>query len=443
MTLYIIYIIKSKKIEVFFFIRILLILGIILGTIGTLQYFKIDIFRMEWFKKIIFNSVGENANINFEASEGRVYLTVYNPNYVGVIMSILIIIAINTIILSGNKINKVLSFIALPLMLISMFGSYSRSGMLGVVLGLIVITLVNIKRIWKYKYIFVFLLIIIIGITLAVNNKTDDKIKNRFLSIFKMEKIPYNNLMNIETTQDRIIITYNENKYSLLMFERSPIGLVLEDKKNILPKFKDGAYHFEIGDMENIFISVGKYNGSDFWQFKIDRKKWNFASTENGIKYINGVGKFTTTEMKPYAKIFEGYENIGSDRIYIWSRSIPLIKDRIFIGYGPDLYAIAFPQDDYIYKAKFLYYKNMIVDKPHNMYLQYLVNFGFPVFLAYMYILINIIYINLKKKNENLYIRSIVISSIAVIIVVSFFNDSTVSTSPLMWSLIGLGYSEV
>jgi hypothetical protein len=249
---------------------------------------------------------------------------------------------------------------------------------------------------------------------------------------------------DIETTDDRILITYNENKYSLLNDGRSEIKLVLENENGkVFPEFKEDSYYFEVGDMENISVKVGKYNGSYFWQFKIDRKEWNFMPTEKGIKYINGVGKLTTTEAKPYIKLFEGYEKMGSGRVYIWSRSIPLIKDRVFTGYGPDVYVIAFPQDDYIYKAKFFHNQNIIVDKPHNMYLQYLINFGVPAFLAFIYILLNIIHINLRRKDENLYIRSIAISSIIVIMIVSFFNDSTVSTSPLMWILIGLGYSEI
>ena len=443
MALYIIYIIKNEKIDFYKLIRIIIVLGLILGALGTLQYYKIDIFKTDWFKKIMVGSLGKDVNLNFTMGEGRVYLTVFNPNYVGVIMSTFIMISLNVIIFSKNKINKIISFISLPLMIISLLGSYSRSGMFALAVGLIVLIVFNYKNLWKYKYIFIVLLIVIIGVTSVVNTKMDNRIKDRFISIFKIDKVPYSNLTNIETTEDRIIITYNDKKYSLLMNNQSEIGLVLEDKEEIFPIFNGEKYYFEEEVMKNIAINMGMYKDLFYWEFKIDGKKWYFAPTDDGIKYLNSIAKLTTTEAAPYTKIFEGYERVGSGRIYIWSRSIPVIKERMITGYGPDIYTIAFPQEDHIYKLKFLRNQDIIVDKPHNMYLQYLINFGVPAFISFLFIILGVLYASIKRKDGDLYIRSIAISCMAVIVTVVFFNDSTVSTSPLMWSLIGIGYSQL
>ena len=48
--------------------------------------------------------------------------------------------------------------------------------------------------------------------------------------------------------------------------------------------------------------------------------------------------------------IFTSHESFASSRGYIWSRTIPLLKETLFIGTGADTFVIAFPQDDYIGK---------------------------------------------------------------------------------------------
>ena len=444
MAAYILYILKNKKVELYLIIRIIIILGIILGVIGTLQYFKMDLFRMEWFKNVVVDSaLGVNSQVNFAMPDGRVYLTVYNPNYVGVLMSMLIIVFLNVFILSENRMNKFLSLIGIPLMIISLLGSGSRSGMFALVIGIIVLIAINIKKMWKYKYLFIIMLLVIFGVVNFINEKTDGYVQKRFVSIFKIEKKEITGLQNIETRDERIIITYNDEKYSILKYKNSPIGLVLEKEKNIIPRYKDGSYYFNVDGIDKMTIQVGKYDEHSFWQFKIDKEKWNFIYTDKGMMYINNVGKLTSMKVAPNIKMLEGYEKLGSSRVYIWSRSLPLIKERMITGYGPDMYVIAFPQDDYIYKAKFFSNRNIVVDKPHNMYLQYLVNFGVPAFIFFLLILLNAIYIGFRNKEENEYLKSIAVSSIFVIATVMFFNDSTVSTSPLMWTLIGIGSSQV
>ena len=48
----------------------------------------------------------------------------------------------------------------------------------------------------------------------------------------------------------------------------------------------------------------------------------------------------------PHAN-FHGLEYLGSGRLYIWSRILPMLKHDILKGSGPDTFAEVFPQNDY------------------------------------------------------------------------------------------------
>ena len=79
---------------------------------------------------------------------------------------------------------------------------------------------------------------------------------------------------------------------------------------------------------------------------------------------------------------FEGKEKLGSSRGYIWSRSLPLLKNTLFLGFGPDTFPVYFPQHDYFAKMIFLGNPYNIVDKPHNVYLQTAINTGLISLIA-------------------------------------------------------------
>ena len=106
---------------------------------------------------------------------------------------------------------------------------------------------------------------------------------------------------------------------------------------------------------------------------------WNFGTYEGKIYYIasSGQGIELSGEVKSFG--FKGHETFATNRGYIWSRSIPLIMDTIFLGHGADTFEMFFPHDDYAGKYNIGYYNdtdNVIIDKPHNMYIATAINTG-------------------------------------------------------------------
>ena len=109
---------------------------------------------------------------------------------------------------------------------------------------------------------------------------------------------------------------------------------------------------------------------------------------DNSIHIINTNSKKDVDIEFPETFGFKGKEKLGSMRGYIWSRSIPMLKNNLILGSGPDTFAFRFPQNDLIG----LYYAydtpNTIVDKPHNLYLQIALNDGVIALLAFLAIMI-------------------------------------------------------
>ncbi|WP_342473091.1 O-antigen ligase family protein [Metasolibacillus sp. FSL H7-0170] len=128
----------------------------------------------------------------------------------------------------------------------------------------------------------------------------------------------------------------------------------------------------------------------------------------------------------------------ASGRIYIWNKSIELVKNRPLLGYGMDTLMYNFPHTNIETRANF-WYDNIITDKPHSLYVGWLYGTGVIGFLS----MIGIIFFTVAKplkevyKNNNsiLWIMGI---AWAAYLIQGFFNDSLPSISAPMWILAGI-----
>ena len=175
-----------------------------------------------------------------------------------------------------------------------------------------------------------------------------------------------------------------------------------------------------------------------------DEMQYPVAFTNGGIKYIGIGGQLVDIE-HPQSIGFKGKETFATSRGYIWSRTFPLLKDTIFIGHGPDSYALYFPQKDVVGKSIAYKQPNIVVDKPHNWYLQIAVNTGILSLLAIIILLllfswnsIKIFKLN-KEKNDESIIGVCILVSIIGYCIAGIFNDSVVSVAPIFWIILGMG----
>ena len=146
---------------------------------------------------------------------------------------------------------------------------------------------------------------------------------------------------------------------------------------------------------------------------------------------------------------FEGKEELGSSRGYIWSRTLPLLKNCLVTGYGADTFTYVFPQNDML--AKYYSYKQfgqgfyITVDKPHNLYLQIFFSNGLLALIAFLAIVLFYLvdcfrlYALRKSYRPEQAMGAAVMLGIVGYLTAGLFNDSVVSVAPVFWILLGTG----
>ena len=234
--------------------------------------------------------------------------------------------------------------------------------------------------------------------------------------------------LTIGISEDSLYFTDTQGK------NLEPIMKEAEDKLNI--SFTDSVYK-----NYNITIKGGI--------FTIDQQGINFRliCENNEFKLLGTKEEQVDDIIKPASLGFSGKERLGSARGYIWSRSLPLLKNSLLLGYGPDTFVIEFPQYDYIGKIRAYGTTQMIVDKPHNMFLQIAMNTGVLSLLSVLVLFGFYIVQSLKLYIKNINNKSIAtVSGVGIFLGIcgylgaAFFNDSIVAIAPVFWVLLGLGF---
>lgn len=169
------------------------------------------------------------------------------------------------------------------------------------------------------------------------------------------------------------------------------------------------------------------------------------VATGSGFKLINQFGK--AVDIQEVETLgFAGCQGLGSNRGYIWSRTLPMLKKALLIGYGPDTFAFHFPNHDYLGKLR-VWPGGIftMIEKPHNLYLQIAINSGvisllaiLALFAVYLHASAKIYW---KCRFENFSEMSGlgIMAAIVAYLVAAFFNDSIVGIAPVFWGLLGMG----
>jgi hypothetical protein len=337
------------------------------------------------------------------------------------------------------------------LMIATWLGSNSRAGYLGVSFGLIMLAILfrkNIRRDYrKILAMFGGLILVVIVMNFASDGRTfsqfsrlnpaNEEVRLEQISEkeVRIEDIVINgNIVNIKTEND--LLTIDSSNNNLLFLDE--LGDVLEVTigNDTEITINDPTYdHYGIVlDRDNRLLTIDSYG-----------KTIPLYYTPDGFRMI-GPGKSLIIPSKPeYVEFFEGREKFASSRGYIWSRSIPMLKETIVLGYGPDTYTIEFPQDDVVGKLNSFSSYRTVVDKPHNMYLQIGINTGVISLLAmlsvFMIYLVDSLRILYRKKIESYmdYIGLGLFIGVASYLVAAMFNDQIISVAPLFYGVLGLG----
>jgi hypothetical protein len=137
-------------------------------------------------------------------------------------------------------------------------------------------------------------------------------------------------------------------------------------------------------------------------------------------------------------------QNMGmlTRRGYIWYYSAELVKENFVFGYGPDNLYYNFPQMN----PHKNYMQDLLIDKPHNMYLQVLLDTGIFGLIGFMILLVGLLLKSNKAIDleEDLYKKTYFKALMLVIMaymIQGMVNDNHMTIQPTVYLIMGIGAS--
>ncbi|PHV70146.1 hypothetical protein CS063_11760 [Sporanaerobium hydrogeniformans] len=444
---------------------------IVMTFIGFTQYIGRDVLISDLGLKLIvpesLKEIRETITVSFE--KARITGTLYNPNYVGSFAVVLIPLFAVVIPQEKRLFKKVFLGVMIVCNLFLLLGSGSRAGMVGLGVSLLVVILLLAKKILKKLK------------RLSQNKKLAVGIVATILivvttTLFITKDIALGKLKSL-VSEGVALLTPVSKDYDYkdnlpirdMRVQEGKLTLVTQEHELNLEVQKEGiVFTTETGEKVDYYLVDDMYLTEDSRFSPIKFSLFYRTDTPNVVGAIGVIenekarflyhlgGEAGFTLVHPYDQRaieivdaesigFRGKELLGSSRGYIWSRTLPLLKETWLIGKGPDTYAMVFPQNDYWGKYYALSDIYTVVDKPHNLYLQIAVNQGIIALLSFLVMVLVYIVDSFKlyglKKHYGVdeLIGLGMLLSVIGYLAAGIFNDSSVSVAPLFWVLLGIG----
>lgn len=435
---------------------ILVALGLsatLMSLLGLTQFIGKDFLMTNIGKKLIlpaqYEHIADSLSFTFAGSR-TIYATLYNINYVGVYMSMVFALAASMFLLIEDKKIK-LYFLALSIISFgTLLGSNSRAAQLGIIFYLFLAVILFRRELLKRWKAVALAAVIVAVLLIGVNASRGGAIFNRFIAGIKS--------ITTVTESDFEDIILEENKANIVFKDHEMT--VQAERNGLLFRDTDGEFiEMDVVD-GRIIAKTEPYNKHSFEVQDLDgnavilsrimtnrgERVINFVIDDGIMKVLDFNNRDFITDIKaPYVG-FEGRELMASSRGYIWSRTIPMLKETMIIGHGPDTYALHFPHRDFV--GKFLAFDNvnMIVDKPHNIYLQTAINTGLLSLISLLIIwgmyAVSSLKLYFSKVGYSTFTEAAGLSifmAVSVYLFTGLSNDSLVSVAPVFWMLLGLG----
>jgi O-antigen ligase len=440
----------------------------LLGLLGLSQGLGRDFFQTDIGKKLItpryFWEHIDSLNFTFQNKE--IYQTVYNINYVSFYLTLLIPLFGMLFIREKKLAKKIVWGLLFALLVYNLIGSKSSGGLAGMFVAVLIAVIVLNRKLLDWKKS----VLILIVITIAIGGITFDRwfseLSGAFNSMIttssamegKSEKegpAPGSVRPHIdyfETLDDAVHLSLNGEELRINITRQddgTAEGIILKDKEdNPLPlRPIEDKSTFSIEDERfRPYATITYASSEDQYYVLVNtvNMQWAFAITDDGMYYSNQLGNLVKLEKIP-SMGWENNQGFGSGRGYIWSRTLPMIKDTILLGHGADTYCIYFPHKDYAGKYNADWEINKIVDKPHNMYMGMAIGTGLISMLSLLvlwaiYIIQSIkLYLRTEFDSYISFVGAGIFFGICGFLVAGLVNDSSVSVMPMFYGLLGTG----
>ncbi|MDR0851973.1 MAG: O-antigen ligase family protein [Clostridiales Family XIII bacterium] len=468
--------------------------AVILSLIGFSQAIGHDFFRTTIGQKVLLpmsatlkdgtkiwdaiDTLAEQGKqyLNFRFKNNEIYQTVFNINYVSFYLTLLIPIFGLLFIREHVLWKKTLWGVVVALIIFNLFGAASSGGILGCVVIVIVALILLNKRLLKWWRSVAVLLAIV-----ALTGVAAYSVEIHFGSVIWIHELrgSVRDALGIKTAATepvQPVATGTEEpvpeKHKIDYFITNGLGITFSIDGNEATCVTNGEVVgltdaagvaiegaldpvtqrivFSDERFKDIYFYPAEEDGRSLFVFGIEGEEteWPFVLTgtdQPEWKYENGLKKLVSLKNIPHFG-FANNPHFGSGRGYIWSTTIPMLRNTILIGYGADTFCINFPQNDYVGKYNAGWNSlTAIVDKPHNMYLGVAFTTGIVSLLALLALFGIYAFqsIRLYRRDDfnsfAAFAGAGIFLGICGFLVAGLVNDSAVSVMPMFYGLLGTG----
>lgn len=408
------------------------------------------------------------SSVFAQEASGQVYLSFYHPNY-GAVYLVLVLPVVLAALFFARKIwQKVLLGILAAAVLVCLWGTGSKTAFLVCIVlallgGILWLRAAGSKR---SKILFLggcggaLAILCLAGLLFPGMLPARQILENAF-----PEKEEYH-LDEVTLGESAVKVVWDGDAYFLSMEEEEgktyfsvqsgegdylPLDYDSQTERFSLTGGKNSELAFEGYTQDGAYWIV-MYQGEIPWYFTKYPEDASWS-------YINLYQKSDVPVNAPYV-FGEGYENALSGRMYLWSRSIPLLKNYILLGSGPDTFPFIFPQNDYVARANIgLDMLMPVISKAHSFYLQTALQTGILSLGLLLIFFVRFFRQGWKvlkrgegkrksreregrelERKTRMALWALMVSA-AGFLLMGVTNDSVVAVSPLFWALLGMGFS--
>ena len=431
--------------------------SMIVSGIGLLQRAGFDPFRTTLGKRAILSAAFASRieSVIFRLPDGQIYSTLGHYNYVGsyavLVLPLLLVLSVR-----GERSSfRTVSRVAAVMLAIVWIVCGSRAGLVGGAFAAVAL-LVALQDVWlKYTWRVAGAVLVVLAVVLLARpqflgrtaKRASAGIANLLAPVGasereRLENLPVraasvvDNRLRLETRRGEFDVVNHGGTLSVADATGRPLEVFVEASINRVSITDDRFSGFQLLN--------GTLNGRPSLVVQQGPFLMRFLLTAGGFEYVSEAGRpLPLSAVDSWGGT--GHEDAASARVYIWSRAIPLLRDTLFVGYGPDTFAAAFPQQDFV--GKYLAYgtSEMLVDKPHNLYLQTALSSGvlslivlLSLFFSYARASCRAYWFRFRPEEAWL-IGLGCFAGIVGYLGAGIFNDSVVSVAPIFWVLLGAG----
>lgn len=425
--------------------------AVLLGILGILQMFGKDLLDNESFLRLITPKEWEEyvlENIKDLFSNHNVSFFFYNSNDAGLYIVLLLPVFLLLAVYSQELRNKILYGTLGVLFVVLLWFTYGRGALLAFLLefliGSVLIVVKNSQNRKKILSLVVLFAVICVIMFLVFDTVMEHKFTKRF-----REQNSKSQLEEILTSKSGVFVSYDD---FIFQVKRDHNGDYTLQKGEEELSYDKATGTIDAEGFENIHLLDLSYlqneEEKEMFALTIDGICFDFVydAEENMYYYRNDLGKTDSLVHIP-AMDFHGYETKGSGRLYIWSRVLPLLKDYILVGSGPDTFYRVFPQNDYVGKKIYTSTDARIIEKAHNGYLSTAIQTGVVSLLLLLVFYVQYAIRFLKYYFQEVSMNRQMVWGLAAFsasvgyLVCGFFYDSSLQCTPFFCVLMGIGLS--